>query len=108
MPRGGYRPNGGRPRKSVAEKAEKLPADVKAAARKSRMSPLNYMLAVMRDPAADVVRRDRMAIAAAPFCHGRVADNRVGKKQIEAAEAKVAGVGTDWANDIVFEGNHPN
>lgn len=36
------------------------------------ISPLEYMLEVMRDPTADKERRDRMAIAAAPYCHPRL------------------------------------
>jgi hypothetical protein len=35
----------------------------------NREKPLAYMLRVMRDPDAPAERRDRMAIAAAPFCH---------------------------------------
>jgi len=34
--------------------------------------PLDYMLAVMRDPSASEARRDRMAIAAAKFCHPQI------------------------------------
>ena len=33
------------------------------------MLPLDYMLAVIRDPNATQQRRDRMAVAAAPYCH---------------------------------------
>jgi hypothetical protein len=46
------------------------------------------MLAVMNDPNADVARRDRMAIAAAPFMHPRVEKVVLGKKvaQEEAAD----------------------
>ena len=39
-----------------------------------RMSPLDYMLSVINDPGVDDARRDRMAIAAAPYVHARVAD----------------------------------
>jgi hypothetical protein len=42
-------------------------------------SPLDYMLAVMRDNNADVSRRDRMAIAAAPYVHGKPLDQPTGK-----------------------------
>ena len=35
--------------------------------------PLDYMLRVMRDPAAENSRRDDMAKAAAPFVHHRLA-----------------------------------
>jgi hypothetical protein len=67
--RGGYRPNAGRPRTSA------LPAkDVAKRAQAPWLSPLDYMLAVMRDPKADPARRDRMAIAAATYRHAPVAD----------------------------------
>ena len=34
--------------------------------------PLDYMLSVMRDSAADIRRRDAMAMAAAPYLHPRL------------------------------------
>ena len=36
------------------------------------ISPLDYMIAVMRDPNADQRRRDEMARSAAPFVHPRL------------------------------------
>ena len=36
-------------------------------------TPLDFMLAVMRDPLADLKRRDKAAKAAAPYCHERQA-----------------------------------
>jgi hypothetical protein len=41
-------------------------------AARNNQTPLHYMLSVVADPTADVDRRDRMAIAAAPFCHPRI------------------------------------
>jgi phage terminase small subunit len=66
MPSGGYRPGAGRPK---GTRKRMVPADIVEGARKSGMSPVEYMLSVMRDPHADPYRRDRMAIVAAPFCH---------------------------------------
>lgn len=40
--------------------------------REEAMSPLAYMLAVMRDDAADLKRRDDMAKTAAPYLHPRL------------------------------------
>src|SRR6516162_4237361 len=40
---------------------------------KAGTSPLEHMLAVLHDPKADADRRDRMAVAAAPFVHPRLA-----------------------------------
>jgi len=54
------------------------------------MTPLEYMLSVMRNPEIDYVRRDRMAIAAAPFCHGKIMDQYVGKKEKKEEESREA------------------
>ncbi|KFI30969.1 terminase [Haematobacter missouriensis] len=68
-----------------------------AAAHKPRkslggMTPLEYMLDVMNDDEADPSRRDRMAMAAAPFVHVRASDIAPGKKeQKQAAAEKAAG-----------------
>ena len=62
MVSGGYRPGAGRPK---GKKPGNAPVSV---------TPLEYMLAVVNDPTADLSRRDRMAIAAAPFVHGRAFD----------------------------------
>jgi hypothetical protein len=41
-------------------------------ARAGGISPLEYMLEGMRDPAAQTRRRDAMAKAAAPYMHARI------------------------------------
>jgi hypothetical protein len=46
--------------------------EARAAAAATGVLPLDYMLSVMRDPAADNKRRDAMAVAAAPFLHPRL------------------------------------
>jgi len=72
MAKGGYRPGAGRPKgaKTKHKKAETV-ADINVAAALENLTPLEYMLKVMRDPNEDEDRRARMAIAAAPFCHSR-------------------------------------
>lgn len=103
MPRGGYRAGAGRPKSAKSPKALAkvlAPADVKSAARKSKMNPLDYMLEVMNDPAADDTRRDRMAIAAAPFVHVKPGDKPLGKKEAANEAAQVAGSGTEWGDDL--------
>ncbi len=53
-------------------------------------SPLQYMLDVMNDPAADERLRAQMAVASAPYMHNKKAD--AGKKeQKEDAAKKAAG-----------------
>ena len=46
--------------------------EARAAAAATGILPLDYMLAVMRDPNADHKRRDAMAMAAAPYLHSRL------------------------------------
>jgi hypothetical protein len=58
------------------------------------------MLNVLRDPGADQARRDRMAMAAAPYCHPRMADHEVGKKEVRKEKAKAAN--TAWLADIAL------
>jgi hypothetical protein len=47
-------------------------AEARAAAAATGVLPLDYMLSVMRDRAADHRRRDAMAMAAAPYLHARL------------------------------------
>lgn len=53
--------------------------------------PLAYMLATMNNPLADPLRRDKMAIAAAPFVHVRAGE--VCKKDAKDQAAKKAATG---------------
>lgn len=95
MASGGYRPGAGRPKGSVQGrhgKGETIP--------RLRLKPLEYMLKVMNNPKADPARRDRMAIAAAPFVHARGIDEDKGKKEQRQEEAKTAQAGTDWEADL--------
>lgn len=99
MARGGYRPGAGRPKggktkdpapvtaakalqETLAKEGELLP---------KRRDPLEYMLDVMNDPMADDARRDRLAIAAAPFVHGRAGEH--GKKESKQIAAEQAAAG---------------
>lgn len=55
----------GIPNKASAAKAAEVAA--------SGLTPLDYMLSVMRDTKADVARRDDMAKASAPYVHPKLA-----------------------------------
>lgn len=91
MARGGYRAGAGRPRKAEKRSGEKGPEpDVPVLPTESH-TPLEFMLAVMNDPQQSSQRRDRMAIAAAPFIHPRAGE--AGKKEEKAESAKRAGTG---------------
>ena len=41
------------------------------------ITPLEYMLSVVRDPAVEYRRRDQMAQAAAPYLHARLASTEI-------------------------------
>lgn len=80
MPRGGVRAGAGRPRGAP----NKINADQRAAIAASGETPLDYMLRVMRDPAAPDDRRDRMASTAAPYVHAKLASMEVTGRDGEA------------------------
>ena len=91
MAKGGYRPGAGRPKGSRNKTRIETPADIQSAAAYKNMTPLDYMLKVMRDPNEDADRRARMAIAAAPFCHSRKGEGS--GKEDKAERAKQASSG---------------
>jgi len=65
---GGARPGSGRkpgsPNKATQEQRDAVAA--------SGLTPLDYMLKVMRDAGADEAKRLDAAKAAAPYCHARL------------------------------------
>lgn len=97
MARGGYRPGAGRPKKSGGQSKASLVAEANREARKSGMSPLEYMLSVMNDPAENPDRRDKMAIAAAPYVHAKADAETKGKKEQRQANAEQAASGGRFA-----------
>lgn len=97
MARGGYRPGAGRPKKSGGASKAGVIAEAKREARKSGVTPLEYMLAVMNDAEGDPDRRDKMAIAAAPYVHVKADTAAVGKKAQRQANAEKAAAGGRFA-----------
>ena len=83
-------------RRWPADQRRKRKPNGSIVAEAARAAPLDYMLEVMRDVNAPAARRDRMAIAAAPFCHPRAADVHVGKKEQAQVNAETAHVGNTW------------
>jgi hypothetical protein len=69
MPRGGKRAGAGRKAGALTQRTRALAERATA----DGMTPIDYMLGVMRDPAADLARRDDMAKAAAPYVHPKLA-----------------------------------
>ena len=98
---GGYRVGSGRP--PGAKPGESL---ARIVIPEGGVTPLEYMLAVMNDPGADQSRKDRMAIAAAPYVHARISDpgkkeaskKEPGEKEKAVVAAETAAGGTDWVN----------
>jgi phage terminase small subunit len=66
MPKGGRRPGSGRPK--GAGKGHRVVVE-----NPDGLMPIEWMLAVMRDPLTEPLRRDRMAEIAAPYLHSRLA-----------------------------------
>ena len=97
--RGGFRPGAGRPRSGAAS-VIKIEVAALSAALTADITPLEYALAVMRDPTASTSRRDRAAALAAPYCHARATDAAGGKKAMAQAAADTCGHGTDWGSDL--------
>jgi hypothetical protein len=67
MANGGARPGAGRKpggRNKITKEAIAKAAD--------GLSPLDYLLGVMRDPGADEAKRIDAAKAAAPYCHAKL------------------------------------
>jgi hypothetical protein len=67
------RKTGGRKRGSRNKRARELIERVEA----TGITPLEYMLSVLRDETAPPERRDEMAKAAAPFVHPRLQTTKV-------------------------------
>ena len=92
MPRGGARVGAGRKPKGGAGRAPEVPTTPPpSAATNPEETPLEYMLRVMRDPGVDDARRDRLAVAAAPFLHPKIGEG--GKKDQEKDRAADAATG---------------
>lgn len=112
MPRGGARPGAGRkPTKPKAEKAPQVdkngfkadkswpfgqerpaePAHTSAPTVAAELTPLEYLLSVMRDELVDPRQRMQAASLAAPFVHAKKGEG--GKKDEKAGAAAKAGAG---------------
>ncbi len=97
MPRGGARVGAGRPGKvepgpgdlaaAVIAGCEEGPEDVPLGSE----TPLEYMLKVMNDPKVDQGRRDRLAVAAAPYVHAKVGESGKKEQKKEAAKGAASG-----------------
>jgi hypothetical protein len=97
MARGGRREGAGRPRGSKDKQPRLTAAGVarsvalsrKAVIKAGGILPLPYMLAVMNDPKQPQTRRDKMAIAAACFCHPRLTVYAETKRPSQMSDAEL-------------------
>jgi len=67
-----------------------LPSDIINEAADANMTPLDYMLKVMRDSSAETDRRDKMAYWAAPYVHSKGNEKPGKKEEREEKAAKAA------------------
>lgn len=67
MARGGKRPGAGRPKSAITTRARELAADAL-----NGLTPLDYLLSIMRNEAGDPESRLEAAKAAAPYVHPRL------------------------------------
>lgn len=84
---GGARPGAGRTKGSPNKATAKREAEIKA----SGLTPLDYMLNILRDESVAADRRDDMAKAAAPYVHPKLAAVEHGGK-IDGTFTVVTGV----------------
>ena len=91
MPRGGYRPGAGRPKGAKNKKTLQKRA-IQQRAADANLTPLEFMLRIMRDESEDPKIRAQMAYYAAPYVHPK-ADKLAGKKEALEEKAKAAGKG---------------
>lgn len=112
MPKGGKRPGAGRPR-GLKNRIQRLRArktlrkrELDAVSRGT--TPLEYCLSVMRDPSIDVHRRDKLAMAAMPYCHAKLERPiKPGKKELLDIAAAQAGQDSEWGTDLQVPGEVP-
>ena len=99
MPRGGARVGAGR-RAGTGKAKDAAPAQAGESVSfgPTDETPLDYMLRLMRDPNVEESRRDRLAVAAAPYVHAKVGE--AGKKEkdkdraVDAASGRYAALAT--------------
>ena|ERR1700760_78526 len=110
MSRGGYRVGSGRPKGARTKFRQPLTTTGRRIRMGRQLLPLEYLLALVADETIDPQRRDRAAIAALPYCHGKPAESYqpLGKKAQAKIDAMNAGRDSEWSgpwgNDLEFNG----
>jgi hypothetical protein len=93
MPRGGLRPNAGRKKGSLNAKTQK----VAERCFEEGITPLEYMLNVMRDPTQEFDTRMDAAKSCAPYMHPKLASVE------QKVEAEVNGTIYEWLTGTVAD-----
>lgn len=96
MPKGGARIGAGRPKLSVNVKkiseisptVAETPQELPSCLRQTYTDPLDFLMAVMNDPAMPVLARQDAAKSLMPFKHARKGEG--GKKDEKDSKAKAA------------------
>ena len=101
MPRGGSRPGAGRPKGSTSSKRLRTGIAALQGDIGSRLfkTALEFAMSVINDPAAEMNDKIRLAIAAMPFQHPKLAERSTGKKDAAMAAAERVGNGRYAAAD---------
>ncbi len=89
LPKTGGRKRGSLNRRTLAQQQQSK--TIVQAAKEAGLTPLEYMLAVMRDPETPPQRRDDMAKACAPYVHPKLAavDPDTGKPLQEQGQVNI-------------------
>src|SRR5690348_15307416 len=93
MASSGFRASDGRPWKTFTKDDLSNDAHPETQEPVGNQTPLEYMLSVMNNPAVDDSRRDRTAVAAAPYVRIRAGEQALGKKEQQQKQAKEAARG---------------
>lgn len=96
MPNGGYRPGAGRPKtKPPVEPLVSGDVETRLQSGRPYESSLEFAMSVINDPLVPLEPKIRLAIAAMPFQHAKIAEQPASKRSeraIDAAEEAAAGV----------------
>lgn len=83
MKRGGKRPGAGRPAGAITKRTREIAENALA----SGLTPLDYMLSILRDDQNDPLMRMDAAKAAAPYVHAKLASVELSGKDGEPIES---------------------
>lgn len=65
-----------------------------------KLTPLEFLLSIMRDTELPLEQRIKVAAMVLPYCHPRMYDNRIGKKEVARAAAEQMAAAGEWADEL--------